>query len=127
VGCGSGILAIASAKLGAVVDACDTDPVSVANALENAEQNGVAYRKIWEGSAAQAAQTYDVVIANIVADVLVFIANDLKKRLKSGGTLVLSGILDKYEDKVLKSYYDCAIVERIEQDEWVTLVVTLKG
>lgn len=127
VGCGSGILGIASAKLGAVVDACDTDPVSVANSLENAEQNGIAFRRVWEGSAAQATKKYDVVIANIVADVLVFIAGDLKKLLKSNGTLVLSGILDKYEDKVLKSYYDCDIIERINQDEWVTLVVTSKG
>ncbi len=126
IGCGSGILAIAAAKMGAIVDACDTDPVSVGNTLENAETNGVTFRSVWEGSAPGTQETYDVVIANIVADVLVFIASDLKRLLKEKGTLVLSGILDKYEDKVLKAYADCKVVKRIQRDEWVTLVVAKK-
>ncbi len=126
IGCGSGILAIAAAKMGAIVDACDTDPVSVGNSLENAEVNGVVFREIWEGSAPGTQKKYDVVIANIVADVLVFIASDLKRLLKDKGTLVLSGILDKYEDKVLKAYADCTIVKRIQREEWVTLVVSKK-
>lgn len=127
IGCGSGILGIAAAKMGAIVDACDTDPVSVGNSLENADVNGVVFREIWEGSAPGTQNKYDVVIANIVADVLVFIASDLKRLLKDEGTLVLSGILDKYEDKVLKAYADCSIVKRIQRDEWVTLVVSKKG
>jgi len=126
IGCGSGILGIAAAKMGAVVDACDTDPVSVANSLENAAMNGVSFRAIWEGSAQGAERKYDVVIANIVADVLVFIARELKALLNEEGTLVLSGILDKYEAKVLKAYADCSVVKRIQRDEWVTLVVTKK-
>ncbi|MGB5964864.1 MAG: 50S ribosomal protein L11 methyltransferase, partial [Sulfurimonadaceae bacterium] len=127
IGCGSGILGIAAAKMGAIVDACDTDPVSVGNSLQNAEVNGVEFREIWEGSAPATQKKYDVVIANIVADVLVFIASDLKRLLKDEGTLVLSGILDKYEDKVLKAYVDCKIEKRIQREEWVTLVVTKKG
>lgn len=127
VGCGSGILAIAACKLGADVDACDTDPVSVANTLENCELNEVDLRHIWEGSAAMATGVYDVVIANIVADVLVFIASDLKKRLKPGGKLILSGILDKYEAKILDAYADMDVVERIVNEEWVTLTVTKEG
>ena len=126
IGCGSGILAIAAAKMGAIVDACDTDPVSVGNTLENAEMNGVSFRSVWEGSAPGTQETYDVVIANIVADVLVFIASDLKRLLKEKGTLVLSGILDKYEDKVLKAYADCKVIKRIQRDEWVTLVIAKK-
>ncbi|MBD3800773.1 MAG: 50S ribosomal protein L11 methyltransferase [Campylobacterales bacterium] len=127
VGCGSGILSIAACKLGATVDACDTDPVSVANTLENCELNDVDLRHIWEGSAAQATATYDVVIANIVADVLVFIADELKKLLRPGGRLILSGILDKYEAKIAEAYADMDVVERIAKEEWVTLVVTPKG
>jgi len=123
VGCGSGILAIAAAKLGAVVDACDTDPVSVANTQENIALNQITLNQIWEGSASLAKEQYDVVIANIVADVLVMIASDLKKILKENGTLILSGILDKYEDKVLKKYSDFPQIERITQDEWVTLIL----
>lgn len=123
VGCGSGILAIGAIKLGASVDACDTDEVSVANSLENAALNGVEFNEIWEGSSSLAKSSYDVVVANIVADVLTFIANDLKKVTKSGGVLILSGILDKYEKKVLAFYKDCELVERIAKDEWVTLIL----
>jgi len=127
VGCGSGILSIAACKLGATVDACDTDPVSVGNTLENCDINEVDLRHIWEGSTGQATGTYDVVIANIVADVLVFIADDLKKLLRPEGRLILSGILDKYEAKIAEAYADMNTVERIAKEEWVTFVVAPKG
>ena len=121
VGCGSGILAIAARKLGAVVDLCDTDEVSVQNAKENFELNDTDYREIWEGSISNTDKTYDLVIANIVADVLVFIASDLKKATKS--KLILSGILDKYEEKVQKKFSDMKCVERISDGEWISLVM----
>lgn len=123
VGCGSGILGIAAMKLGAQVDACDTDPISVANSIENASLNNLNFSKIWEGSSSIVDKKYNIVVANIVADVLTFIANDLKRALKEDSILILSGILDKYEDKVLRFYKECEIVERIAQDEWVTLVL----
>ncbi|MCD4668777.1 MAG: 50S ribosomal protein L11 methyltransferase, partial [Sulfurimonas sp.] len=69
---------------------------------------------------------YDIVVANIVADVLTFIAKELKSALNDDGILILSGILDKYEKKVLNFYKDCKIIQRIPQDEWVTLVLKLK-
>lgn len=127
VGCGSGILAMAAQKLGAVVDACDTDPLSVENAIANAHQNGLEYRRLWEGPVQETNEVYDVIVANIVADVLVFIASDLSKRLKDEGVLILSGIMDKYEDKVLKAYKKYELTQRIVENEWVTLVVTKKG
>lgn len=123
VGCGSGILGIGAIKLGAEVDACDTDIVSVENTRENAQMNSVVFHKIWEGSASETTTTYNVVVANIVADVLTFIANDLKKVLKDDGVLILSGILDKYEDKVLNYYKDFEIAQRIAQEEWITLIL----
>lgn len=123
VGCGSGILGVGALKLGAVVDACDTDIVCVENTEVNAGLNSVKFNNLWEGSCNLAQNRYDVVVANIVADVLTFIANDLKSVLKDGGILILSGILDKYEDKVLNFYKDLEIQERITQDEWVTLVL----
>ncbi|MDD2828855.1 MAG: 50S ribosomal protein L11 methyltransferase [Sulfuricurvum sp.] len=126
VGCGSGILAMAAIKKGAIVDACDTDPLSVENAIVNAEQNHLSYRRLWEGPIQETNDVYDVIVANIVADVLVFIASDLKKRLREGGILILSGIMDKYEDKVLKAYKGYELTERIVENEWVTLVVTKK-
>jgi len=123
VGCGSGILGVGAAKLGADVDACDTDLVCVQNSLENASLNDIEFKNIWEGSCSLAKDNYDVVVANIVADVLTFIANDLKKVLKDDGILILSGILDKYEKKVLGFYKDYKILERIAQEEWVTLIL----
>ena len=126
VGCGSGILGIGAMKLGATVDACDTDPISVENAIENAKLNGLEFHSIWEGSATNLDETYNVVVANIVADVLTFIANDLKKAMKDDAVLILSGILDKYEEKVLAYYKDCDIIEKIAQEEWVTLVLKKK-
>ncbi len=126
VGCGSGILGIAAMKLGAIVDACDTDIVSVENSIKNAKLNSLAFANIWEGSITKTDRKYDVVVANIVADVLTFIAKDLKNALNENGVLILSGILDKYETKVLNFYKDCEIVQRIAQDEWVTIILKKK-
>ncbi len=126
VGCGSGILAMAALRKGAIVDACDTDPLSVDNSRVNAVQNNVSYRRLWEGAINETQEQYDVIVANIVADVLVFIASDLKKRLREKGTLILSGIMDKYEDKVLRAYKDYELRERIIENEWVTLILTKK-
>ena len=127
VGCGSGILAIAAAKLGARVDACDTDPLSVENTKKNAALNAVLLRSIWQGSIDKSQTKYDVVIANIVADVLIFLQKELKNALKDKDSLlILSGIMDKYEQKVLASYSDCEVVERIAQEEWVSLVLKKK-
>lgn len=123
VGCGSGILGVAAIKLGAVVDACDTDIACIQNSTLNAELNDVKFNNLWEGSCSMTKESYDIVVANIVADVLIFIANDLKSVLKKNGILVLSGILDKYESKVLKFYQNFEILEKIAQDEWVTLIL----
>ena len=120
VGCGSGILGIVAAKLGAKVDACDTDPLAVTSTKENYELNNVKFNNIWEGSASLSNEKYDVVVANIIADVLIFIANDLKSRVND--VLILSGIIDKYKDKVLKKYKEFELIDEIKDNEWVTLV-----
>ena len=123
VGCGSGILGIAAIKIGAIVDACDTDPISVKNSIENAKLNSVDFNNIWEGSCSVSNTKYNIVVANIVADVLTFIAKDLKSALVDNGVLILSGILDKHEKKVFAFYKEYEILERIAQDEWVTLIL----
>ena len=121
VGCGSGILGIVASKLGAEVDACDTDPIAVKSAKENFELNNAKYNEIWEGSANKTDKKYDVVVANIIADVLVFIAPELKSRVND--ILILSGIIDKYKDKVLKKYEEFDLIEEIKDNEWVTLIL----
>jgi len=122
VGCGSGILGLACKKLGAKVALCDTDPVSVESCKENFLLNEETYDKLWEGSIDKAEDNYDIVIANIIADVLRFIAKDLKSACKKDGLLILSGILDKKEALVQESFADLTLEKRIEKDEWVTLV-----
>ncbi|SFV56037.1 Ribosomal protein L11 methyltransferase [hydrothermal vent metagenome] len=127
VGCGSGILAIAAAKLKAIVDACDTDPLSVENCKKNLKLNDVLLRDIWQGSIDKSKSKYDIIIANIVADVLIFLKKELQYALKeSSSLLILSGIMDKYEQKVLKAYSEYDVVERITEDEWVSLVLRKK-
>jgi len=122
VGCGSGILGLASRKLGARVELCDTDPISVDSCDKNFTLNGAEYEELWEGSANQALGEFDVVIANIIADVLKFIVHDLKRATKRGGILILSGILDKKEEQVVELYDDLELLERKQKDEWVTLI-----
>jgi len=122
VGCGSGILGLACKKLGASVELCDTDPISVDSCEENFALNNEEYDELWEGSANQAQGEYDVVIANIIADVLKFIVHDLKKATKTDGLLILSGILDKKEEQVKEAYSDLELIERKIKDEWVTLI-----
>jgi len=122
VGCGSGILGLACKKLGATVALCDTDPLSVESCKENFALNTETYDTLWEGSIDKAEGTYDVVIANIIADVLRFIAKDLKAAVKEDGYLILSGILDKKEDLVKESFKDLTLEKRTLKDEWVTLV-----
>ncbi len=122
VGCGSGILGLACRKLGAKVELCDTDPISVDSCEQNFALNSAEYEELWEGSANQAFGEYDVVIANIIADVLKFIVHDLKKATKQDGLLILSGILDKKESQVTEMYGDLTLIERKQKDEWVTLV-----
>ncbi len=121
VGCGSGILAIAANKLGAIVDLCDSDPLSIESAKKNFELNKAKYHHIWEGSANKSKNQYDTVVANIVADVLIMISKDLKRSVKTDGNLILSGILDKYLDIVLSKYNDFTLIKTIKNKEWVTL------
>lgn len=82
VGCGSGILSLGAMKLGAIVDGCDTDPISVENSIKNATLNDLEFQNIWEGSCSLTQEKYDIVVANIVADVLTFIAKDLKNAMQ---------------------------------------------
>ncbi|MGB5866276.1 MAG: 50S ribosomal protein L11 methyltransferase, partial [Arcobacteraceae bacterium] len=123
IGTGSGILGIAASKCGALVDICDTDIVAVNDAIKNFETNNANINEYWEGSANSTKKTYDVVIANIVADVLTMIASDIKKITKADGIIILSGIMEQHKQKVLNKFKDCETIEELQQNEWVTLIV----
>ena len=122
VGTGSGILAIAAAKKRCIVDICDTDEVCIIDTKSNFELNGVSFNDSWVGSTNKTTKKYGVVIANIVADVLVMIASDLKKCLNENGILIISGILDKHINRVLNKFKDLDELKLIHKNEWVTVV-----
>ncbi|GKH61103.1 50S ribosomal protein L11 methyltransferase [Campylobacter ureolyticus] len=122
VGCGSGILSIALSKLGIEVSACDTDVQAVLATKENALKNGVELFEIFTGSVTSTDKTYDVVVANIIADVILVLKNDLIKSLNKGGVLILSGILEKYFDKIKKEFCQLELVESLQKNDWVSFV-----
>ncbi|EJS0897469.1 50S ribosomal protein L11 methyltransferase [Campylobacter lari] len=121
VGCGSGILSIIMAKLGAKVQACDTDELAIVASKENAKLNRVSFDDIWVGSVNKSLHKYDIVVANIIADILIILEKDLKEKTKEGGILILSGILNKYEDRIKDKFKDLTLLETKYKGEWLSL------
>ncbi len=126
VGCGSGILAIAAARLGAAtVRGVDTDPIAVEATRANARRNRLARRiSVGPGSIPTHAAPFDVVVANLIASLLVALAGLLRDELLPGGRLVASGIFVDREAEV-RAAFDAAglaIDERTSEGEWVALV-----
>ena len=126
VGCGSGILSIAAQKKGAQVDICDTDELALKSAKDNFLLNHAQIHHAWVGSANTTQTEYDLVLANIIADVILIINKDLKSAVKPHGILILSGIIDKYLHKVEEKFSDFTTVEKIEKEQWHTLVLQRK-
>jgi len=121
VGTGSGILAIAAAKLGASpVAANDNDTLAVRIAGENAAANHVTVAV----TEALTLGTYHILVANILADVIIGLADELISRLKPGGLLIASGIIDTREADVQNALQALSLfhVETRRQGEWVALV-----
>lgn len=120
VGTGSGILAIAAAKLGAVsVIANDNDTLAVRIAQENADFNEadvLAQESLPEGE-------FDVVVANILADVIIGLGPDLCERLAPGGVLIASGIIDTRAGDVQAALQALGLthLETRRQGEWVAI------
>ncbi|MGH1542297.1 MAG: 50S ribosomal protein L11 methyltransferase [Arenicella sp.] len=123
-GAGSGILAIAGVLHGAdKAIAVDIDPLAVAAAKENAQRNEVADKmtSLLVTDLVQE-QCYDLVIANILADVLIEHAGILASSVVAGGTLLLSGLLSEQREKVEKSFADQFVFQHYVHEGWVLLV-----
>jgi ribosomal protein L11 methyltransferase len=123
VGCGSGILAIAALKLGAArAVGLDTDPQALEASRDNAQRNGVADRlSVFAPEDAPDAR-YDVVVANILASALDALAETIAARVKPGGLLALSGILDGQQDEVLARYSAWFDALRVTQrEDWLRI------
>ncbi|MEJ8574272.1 50S ribosomal protein L11 methyltransferase [Microbaculum marinum] len=132
VGCGTGVLAIAAAKLLRVpVAATDIDPIAVALTRENAAKNGVAalVRAVTaDGVGAQAVKSgapYDLVLANILAKPLVALAPAIRPLMARGTVVILSGLLTTQRREVEAAWRarGCVPMFRIVLDGWATLVL----
>jgi ribosomal protein L11 methyltransferase len=122
-GCGSGILAIAAAKLGAtVVNAVDIDPQALIATRDNAERNGVAQLitpQLVEGASLASA---DVLLANILAGPLESLAPTFATLVRPGGRLVLSGILRNQAEAVATRYAPWFDIDpAVVRDDWARL------
>ena len=132
LGCGSGILSIAAARIWpAEIIAADFDRDAVAMTARCAQANGVAGRiaafrsRGFQNRALRAGAPFDLVLANILARPLERLAPAIARHLAPGGRMVLSGLLIEQGAAVLEAYgkHGLAIAERFAFDEWLTLVL----
>jgi ribosomal protein L11 methyltransferase len=124
VGTGTGILAIAAAKLStdAIITACDIDDEAVEIARANATANGVGNRiNFLVGSIDDITGSADLVCANLTADVIIPLLPSLTAL--TCGRLVLSGILETQKDAVVERLSECGVsdVEITQDGEWVAI------
>lgn len=120
-GCGSGILAIAAARLGAGrVAGVDIDPQAVDAARANAERNGVT--ALFADSAQPVAGEYDLVVANILSNPLRVLAPAICAHVRSGGRLALSGILREQAEEIIGIYAQWLPMQVADtREDWVCL------
>lgn len=126
VGCGSGILSLVMANYGLSVDACDTDELAIISTKNNFSLNNLKLNNIWQGSCDKASKKYDLVVANIIADVILIIKNDLLKALNKNGVLILSGILNVYEERIKSQFSSLELIDEKKKNDWLTLVYKVK-
>lgn len=139
VGTGSGVLAIAAVKLGANhVLALDLDPVAVSSALENTGINGLEEKitvrqsdllqvlRLDEGSKVRLGITIpvQVIVANILAEIILLLLNDVYEVLEQGGYFIASGIITSKEANIDKALLAArfTITDRFYENDWVVLV-----
>ncbi len=131
LGCGSGILAIAALVLGAEsAFGCDIDPKAPGVVMDNAHLNGIgeAELEVLAGDILSdtnlknkvQAEKYDIVFANIVADVIIALVANVKFKLNEGGVFICSGIIEGRQDEVKESIKNAGFIidEEYEKDEW---------
>lgn len=125
VGTGSGILAVGAALLGAGrIEAVDNDPVAVRVALENVAVNEAGDRVTVAEASVPPAGEFDIVVANILADVILGMAKELFAAARSGGLLIASGIIEQRAEDVRSGLISVGFdaPETSTDGEWVALV-----
>lgn len=125
VGSGSGILSVAAALLGAAeVRAVDNDADAVPVAVENAMANGVVSKIVCDDASVTTIDaTFDLVLANIEARVLIPLAAAIAARVAPGGTLILSGVLRDQRHEVAAAYAELEHELTTAFGEWVALIM----
>jgi ribosomal protein L11 methyltransferase len=129
-GCGSGILAIAAARLGASrVVGTDVDPQAMVASRENAQRNGVDATFVPPDTLPALVPTaFDVVVANILANPLILLAPALAARTRAGGRILLSGILAPQADDVAAAYAPWFRITVWKHDDgWVAMAGVKRG
>lgn len=129
VGTGTGVLAIAAAELGAAeVVAIDIDPDAVETARANVARNDVGARvDVWCGGLDDVVTTFDLVMANITASVLVDLADAMVSRLAAKGRLLLSGVLAERADEVRAACDGVRWIDHAGEPGWDALLGVRPG
>lgn len=126
VGCGSGVLSIASASLGADdIVGVDIDNAITLEANSNKEENGFSSKiKIILGSIDDVPGKFDLVVANILIDSIVTISPEIQERVNDGGKILLSGIKDEQKYRAIDklSEFDYILEKEYQEKGWVALV-----
>ena len=129
LGCGSGILSIAAAKLGASdVLGLEIDPIAASVAERNVRENGVQDTVTTDEATLPhpkaEANGYDLLVANVSAKVITELAEHIVRVVRSGGTLIFSGILDKQQTEVIERMVALGVQfdEGLTDADWVALV-----
>jgi ribosomal protein L11 methyltransferase len=128
-GSGTGVLAILAKRLGAAeADAVDIESWSAENTLENARRNGVEMNQIIHGTLddVPAGEAYDLILANINRNVILTTSGALYQRLRPGGTVLFSGILDTDEQLLVSSLSTLGFIhkETRQRADWRAFVFT---
>ncbi|MEO2507113.1 50S ribosomal protein L11 methyltransferase [Clostridium paraputrificum] len=130
VGCGSGILAIAAAKLGAkLAVGVDLDPVAVESAKENVGFNNIDNIEILHGNLIEVIDgKADIVVANIIAEIICILTEDVSRVIKSNGYFITSGIIHDRVEMVTNKLEECGFeVVKVNKDgEWNCIIAKLK-
>ncbi|WP_298837830.1 50S ribosomal protein L11 methyltransferase [Clostridium sp.] len=129
IGTGSGILAITAAKLGAKKTVgVDLDPVAVDSAKQNVSYNDIDNIEILYGDLLEVVKgKANIVIANIMADIIIFLTDQVKEIITKGGYFISSGIILCKKDEVINNLIKCGFtIEEINvEGEWVCIVAKL--
>ncbi len=123
VGCGTGALAVLAAQLGVpTIRAIDISDAAVTSTLRNADLNDVHGRiDVDTTPVAEIDGRWDVIMANILAPVLISMADDFRRLLRPGGSLIISGILADRHDHVLEALTPLTPVDSLTQDGWISV------